>query len=108
MKAYFRRVPGTLMVEIFVTGDPQYQINYYMTVEKGGVAMNQFKRDEGAAVNVKPLLTLPEMEAREFIAAMADVARDEGIEVKSETFVKGKLEATESHLKDMRTLLKLK
>lgn len=59
--------------------------------------------EDGSAIDDKPTLSLNPESLQAFADALADI----GIKPQK-GFIEGKLEATESHLKDMRTLLKLK
>lgn len=59
----------------------------------------------GSYDDIKPAFTIDERTLRDLIAAFAELAQSRGIENKSETFTKGKLEATERHLADMRQLV---
>ena len=50
-------------------------------------------------------IRMPVQECREIISAFVKYAQDQGFKSSDESFSKGKLEATEKHLDDMRTLV---
>lgn len=61
-------------------------------------------------VEVKPFIILPMDMGESFIKLMVNVAKDENLQIGDENLLKGKLEATQKHLDDMReiTMLLLK
>lgn len=60
---------------------------------------------EGGADQVKPAFVARRDEAFGIAKAFVSFANSQGIKNGEETFVKGKLEATEKHLEDMRNLV---
>lgn len=58
---------------------------------------------EGAAIPQEPFMHLEQ----DMLQSLADALNDNGIKPQ-QGFIEGKLQATENHLQDMRTLLKLK
>lgn len=50
----------------------------------------------------EPLLELPRGIAQDFIKAIVKEANNQGIQTENESALKGKLEATEKHLSDLR------
>lgn len=107
MKIYVNRKAGTLLSEVVVIADGRTRYDSFFTVEKGEVVATQFERN-GSVPDIKPFCILQEPDLRELIKAFVDYAREDGMKMPDESHTKGKLEATENHLKDMRTLLKLK
>lgn len=73
--------------------------------ETGECIVTQKVVGSGVEFDAKPTFTLPENILREFIQAFANEAKKNGVEVKSESFAQGKLDAMAEHLKDMRTLV---
>ena len=63
--------------------------------------------EEGVKIEKPTFYAEPET-FRAIVSAFAKQAKAEGIEIESESTAKGKLEATLSHLADLRQLLKLK
>jgi len=57
---------------------------------------------------VKPSMVLHSSFTRNIIKAFTEAGQKIGIELPNESMTKGKLEAQSAHLKDLRTLLKLK
>ena len=109
MRIHINRIPGSLACELFITSDTKSRYESYFTVEKdGNVIGHQFERSGGNRPDVKPMMIVDELFIRDLINAFVSYAREEGFKSADESHTKGKLEATESHLKDMRTLLKLK
>ena len=89
--------------------DPGYKLQsdiyiYFHIGDKIGILQGDtvVTLEHGAAIP-KPTLSLD----RESLQALSDALNDKGFKPK-EGFLEGKLNATENHLKDMRTLLKLK
>jgi len=56
--------------------------------------------------NIKPFLVLPLRMADELVKAFIDLGSEMNIKTESENLLKGKLEATQLHLEDMRELTK--
>ena len=114
-KIYIRPIPGSLMNEIFITekyGDPSNggHISIFNFKENGEGVATEAKSNHGEirSEDMKPTMILPEQETRDLIRAFSELASERGFEPDSESKAKGKLEATERHLADLRTLLKLK
>lgn len=55
-------------------------------------------------LEIKPFVIMDEPTLREFISAMVRLGDEEGLPRPSEDHLKGKLEATEKHLEDMRVI----
>jgi hypothetical protein len=53
-------------------------------------------------IPIKPLLEMPLYLGEDFLKAVANYLSDEGIKTENENLLKGKLEATEKHLEDLR------
>ena len=114
MKIYIRERLGTLENEIFLVERPhdlkKGDILRFINFKENGEAIQTEKIHEyGMAMSeMKPSFILNEMQTRELIMAFSEIAKTRGFEYDSESKAKGKLEATERHLEDMRKLLKLK
>lgn len=65
-----------------------------------GIVLEEF------AANIKPFLVLPLKMADELVKAFTDLGSEMNIKTESENLLKGKLEATQLHLEDMRELTK--
>ena len=66
------------------------------------LTLTSMKYDEQAPKEVKPFIKLSSHMARHIFKAMADYTSKEGIKTTDENLLKGKMEATEKHLEDMR------
>ncbi len=93
-KVQINEKPGMFMIDIFV-----YRDTYQGTEVVNGDCITVLGKGEPATPT---LSLLPEQ-----LQALVDSLNEKGFKPK-EGFLEGKLQATESHLKDMRTLLKLK
>ncbi|MCR4307095.1 MAG: hypothetical protein NUV80_00885 [Candidatus Berkelbacteria bacterium] len=60
------------------------------------------------SVDVEPTLRLPDMNAQEFMRAMAEALDEQGVKTDKDSKIAGTLDATKYHLEDLRSLLKLK
>lgn len=98
--------------KIYIYSLPEKTIGstgYYMTFNQdGSVNCHTLVRDGNEALTIKPAMTLDESMTRELIQAFMLTGQKVGIDIESESKAKGKLEATERHLGDLRALLKLK
>lgn len=107
-EVYANRIPGSFDVEVFLLQQPGPQYgsvgNYLQFDDQGRVTMTQIVRT-GSHEDVKPAFKVREDVWRAILAAFADHAHQQGMENKTETFAKGKLDAIERHLEDMRTLV---
>lgn len=101
IKIQVNRRPGTFNVDIILYSKNRNNIFYYTVGEHGELNANLYVEGQDP---FKPTITLPENEYRNLLQAFAEEAKGQGIET-HESYVKGKLEATEAHLEDMRTLL---
>lgn len=78
----------------------------YLEINTPDIKVIREKYDEGAN-KIKPTFVCPQDTAIDISKAFIEYANSQGFKNGDETFAKGKLEATENHLKDMRKLLKL-
>jgi hypothetical protein len=104
MKIYVSRKPATLLNEVYILSEEAQYMAYYTFRESGEMIGTTFKYGD-MAEQVKPAFIVPEREWRDMLAAFSEEAKAVGVENKSETFNKGKLEATERHLNDLRALV---
>ena len=112
MEIIIRRQVGTIMSEVFIVRRPSKyspgdRTFFHNFDESGRVIVRELNTGEYQNIDVKPAMVLPENELRDFLAAFAEAAKERG-DIKEDTYLKGKLEGTENHLSDLRTLLKLK
>lgn len=62
---------------------------------------------EATSEDMKPLLILPLYFADPILKAIANAVKEKGIAVEDENYLKGKMEAIEFHLSDMREFAKI-
>jgi hypothetical protein len=77
----------------------------YIIGQKDGKLYQQ-EINEMNAASVEPLVPLLKMNrafAEDFLKAVADYSSSVGIKTENENLLKGKLQATEKHLEDLRT-----
>ena len=98
------RRPESLAVELYVYEKTQTHITYYHPENDTTVATT-VEYHEGAVPEIKPFAVLHEQQFRQMVHAFVEHARDEGMRGGEESHAKGKLEATERHLEDMRALV---
>ena len=114
MKIYIREIPGSMNNEIFFVERPEDlkkgDIMRFINFKENGEAMQVDQAHEyGMNIDgIKPTMILTENQTRELLTAFSILAKEKGFEYDNESKAKGKLEATEKHLEDMRQLLKLK
>lgn len=110
MKINLVRRPESLAVEIYLyeRSEDRRTITSFNAKENGETVGTTKQVELGAVADVKPLMILQEQDARAFIQAVVEYAREEGFKNAEESGTKGKLEATENHLTDLRQLLNLK
>lgn len=94
------RRPGTILVDIILYTLRQDKIYFYTIGDQGELIQKEAER---GVATIDPTISLPEREYRNLLKAFAELSLGEGIET-HDSFVKGKLEATERHLEDMRLL----
>ena len=100
------RQPGRTTVEVFLYEIHGDSITFFSPAEDGMVLGTTERMEYGAVTkNQKPFMVLMEQHYRDFCAAFVEQAKSMGVESTSDTYTKGKLEATEAHLADMRTLV---
>lgn len=97
-------IDATLVAKVYIWRRVGDQVNYLNNDEKGLIATS-VKYSDGFDLDIKPFMIgqLPTIMAivRGFLA----YANSEGLKSGDETFAKGKLEATEKHLEDMRKIV---
>lgn len=106
-KIYIHRKPATLLCEVFIVAEPgprQGDIGCFLEFKDGETVATRMMRG-GSEWDVKPAFTIDERDLREVLAAFTEAAKYENIPDRTETYLKGKLEATEGHLEDMRSLV---
>lgn len=102
-------IPASLSSEVYI-----YRFSHgrrdieYITISSPDVCINRVAHEHGAVPKITPTFVCDTGEAMNIARAFIAYANEQGFKNGDETFAKGKLEATESHLADMRQLLKLK
>ena len=107
MKIHINQRPESYLDELYVfqrPGDKPGDIGYALVIENGVLLEKTVQRGD----SFPPFITLPTDKMRDLVAAFVSYARDKGFKDNAEAMNEGKLIATERHLADMRTLLKLK
>ena len=74
---------------------------------KDGHLIEQSMPDTGVFVPIEPLLKMDSYMMDEFIKAVVDYASGHNVVTENENMLKGKLEATQNHLEDMREISKM-
>lgn len=106
MKIFIRQHPDTLNEDLFLFERSDGFVTFYNIDPAGnGLLLTTKKHNEGQVDEAKPFVTMPDYQMRDFVRAMIGYAREQGFKGADESFAKGKLEATEKHLEDMRLLL---
>ncbi len=95
---------ASLQTEIYIWRHRGDVIEFFEKIEHGDVMIKTIPQNEGSAA-VKPLMILRDDTAADVVRAFISYGNEKGIKNNSETFAIGKLEATEKHLEDMRTLV---
>lgn len=112
IKVLVNRQPASLMCDVYLYSDHQ-QLNlgdvlFFYSFDAEG-SLIETKRvwapGESMVVGIVPTFVIPESFLRSFIAGFADLAKKQGVPLKSEAYSQGKLEAITDHLKDMRALV---
>ena len=77
----------------------------YIIGQKDGKLFHQEinEMNAGSAEPLVPLLEMNRAFAEDFLKAVADYSSSVGIKTENENLLKGKLQATEKHLEDLRT-----
>lgn len=104
LKIHINRVPGSLNNEIFIFDEQKSVTTGFVFREDGECIATTQVYKPGEAWIIKPAMRIPEQMTRDLIQAFVEYAKERNYPV-SEDATKGKLEATEKHLEDMRTLV---
>ena len=107
MEIIIRPQINTILNEIFILRDKdssRINISFINFDLNGNAIAKDVQREEELSAKFKPAMILPEKETRELLAAFAEAAKQRGA-VKSDSYLTGKVEATEKHLEDMRRLV---
>lgn len=86
----------------FYLEDQQGRIKTFIGVKDGALIAQELNPLNPITQEIFPLLEMGDYTAKEFIKAVVDYASNEGIKTENENLLKGKLEATEKHLEDLR------
>lgn len=101
-------IPGRIDVAVTIwrkAGQNYSQIEVLHITETGDVLATTVPQDGTVS---SPTLIIQAGEFDSLVSAFVAYAREKGFRDANETYNEGKLQATERHLEDMRTLLKLK
>lgn len=77
----------------------------YLQIDSPDVSILRVEKKEGNFALIKPLVVCPIDLAMDIAKGFIEYGNSQGFKNGSETFAKGKLEATEKHLADMRKLV---
>jgi len=103
-KVYIQNAPASHCIQLSFIRETYNGNVEYMHFVDGNLTLTEAERYG----MIQPLLTFPPMEAQEILQSLTEALDEKGYKVPSTEKTKGILEATQYHLKDMRTLLKLK
>ncbi|NDV81310.1 hypothetical protein [Bacteroides sp. 51] len=81
--------------------------HFFMQGKKGGINIVESPADGSINQEIKPFLTIPGGYATHILKALSDASKGIGISTENENLLKGKLQATETHLSDMREIAML-
>ena len=88
-------------LEIWIFRQSQGERIYYNISDKGDI-IETVLRDVEFETKLKPFLELPLRFSQFFFDAISNYNSKNGIKTENENLLKGKLEATEKHLEDLR------
>lgn len=100
LQVQINRVPGSFNCQVVIYSKHGEDIFTYSVGKYGELNADKHKHGEP----IKATFVLDEQSLRNLLTSFAEEAKGRGIET-HESYVKGKLEATESHLEDMRNLV---
>lgn len=106
LRVHLERIPGTLTVKVFFYKKLEHG-TYLVGKRKGTNELIETTIPIGQAASVEeldPILEVREDFFREILEAFATEAMGQGIETHN-SYIKGKLEAKEEHLADVRKML---
>jgi len=86
----------------FYLQDDEGRLKTLIGIKDGLLIKQELSPLNPTNVPIYPLLEMGDYMAKEFIKAIVDYASGEGIKTENENLLKGKLEATEKHLEDLR------
>jgi len=89
-------------VYIYRTGPGWFE---YLEIKSPDAIIHREKYEKGAISPIKPTFSCVPEDALNIAKGFVEYANSQGFKNGDETFVKGKLEATEHHLEDMRSLV---
>jgi len=102
MKIFVKDNPVSDIVEMYVLDDSgQHRRN----ISHDGENFTSEVLEEGVFKEVKPFLRCPSRMFNEIVSEIVEYANKNHIQSQDKDFTRGKLEATEKHLEDMRKYL---
>ena len=101
MKVYIDYFPNGATAKIYAfEKSGADQISYHYDIETKRMVATTIPYDE--AVDPTPMLEMPHGMFSDFVKAITEYASERGIKTENENLLRGKLEATEKHLDDLR------
>ena len=101
MKIHYHQEFDRQIVKVIFLEEAQYRGVYNFATKKG------FTLAPGEEIPSEAVLEIPSNVWKDMLKGFAEIANEEGLKLESDLKREGKLEATERHLSDLRTLLKL-
>lgn len=111
MKVYIREIPTTFSCEVFIVDMPKSlgrrDVIQFLNFKETGEAVEteRVNNSEMKLDDIAPTMILPQNRLNEILQAFTEAVRERGFGYENESTAKGKLEATEKHLEDMRRLV---
>ena len=105
MEIFIERHFETNMVKVFAK-EERGNCDVFYSYGGEGLIQQTMDRSNPVALNIKPLLELPYNMVNSLISAFVNEGHKLNIRTENENHLKGKLEATEIHLADMREFSK--
>jgi len=105
MEIFIERHFETNKTKIFAR-EERGGVDVFYSYSDGKLIEQEIIRPNSEIVNIKPLLELPDNMVHSVISAFTNEGHKLNIRTENENHLKGKLEATETHLSDMREFSK--
>jgi hypothetical protein len=104
-KLYIERLHNSDSIRIWIIRH-ECDCDLYYNLDTDGVMIETRIENGRIATELKPFLELPRRFGETFLKGISDYNNTQGIITENENLLKGKLQATELHLADMRDLVK--
>ena len=105
MEIFIERRYDKNNVEVFIK-EEKGSNNYFIHYNGTKIEEQNFDRSDNSVKDIKPFIIIPMQYFPSLISAFVEHANKMGIRTENENHLKGKLEATESHLKDLQLISK--